>query len=464
VTVADAPAEAVETAAALVRAARADTVYRDVYLDRARTLLSPMISETDYQRLERARETSQALPLRIQRAVEQGQWAEVKDVTDRLQAIRQELADRRRVLELAHDVFAGEVTLDPFSPGLQLFTGLSRAAQASLRTEAVEWLAGLARADDRRRAFYEARRRAIETLQITASEETAGEATVDSREAAMMALKAGDIGRVKTVAEAMLLAPAPGTPAARAPGIPTPTAVAATTPDLSFRFSADTLEAARRLGLTARHLTAMPEMAALRAYAWHPLFSDSAQRIGVKNIPLPRGIDEGFRERLEMFMIHPVVNSGGARHLPKLGDEDVLIEDFPDPTGGATPASGPLLEALGLPARRGVCRDAIEQHLGRNGIRIVEEKLELDPLRFRLVCIPPDVHLRLGAAEGWGRQEMWTHLDGYLVMPQGRLRAIAGGDVRFGGLYNLLGIGRDYDSDRVMARFAVVHRERMTAW
>jgi glucose-6-phosphate isomerase len=46
----------------------------------------------------------------------------------------------------------------------------------------------------------------------------------------------------------------------------------------------------------------------------------------------------------------------------------------------------------------------------------------------------------------------------------GRLRALAGGDVRFGGLYDLLGIGRDYDSDRVMARFAVVRRERMVAW
>jgi hypothetical protein len=40
----------------------------------------------------------------------------------------------------------------------------------------------------------------------------------------------------------------------------------------------------------------------------------------------------------------------------------------------------------------------------------------------------------------------------------------AGGDVRFGGLYDLLGVGREYDSDRLVARFAVVHRERMVAW
>jgi hypothetical protein len=40
-------------------------------------------------------------------------------------------------------------------------------------------------------------------------------------------------------------------------------------------------------------------------------------------------------------------------------------------------------------------------------------------------------------------------------MPDGRLRALAGGEARF---------SRDYDSDRVMARFAVVPREHMSAW
>jgi hypothetical protein len=75
-----------------------------------------------------------------------------------------------------------------------------------------------------------------------------------------------------------------------------------------------------------------------------------------------------------------------------------------------------------------------------------------------------DVHIRLGEAEKWGQQPLWTHFDGYLIMTNGRLRALAGGDGRYGGLNHLLGIGRDYDSDLVMARFAVVRRERMIAW
>jgi hypothetical protein len=56
---------------------------------------------------------------------------------------------------------------------------------------------------------------------------------------------------------------------------------------------------------------------------------------------------------------------------------------------------------------------------------------------------------------------LWTHFDGYMVMQNGKLCALAGGDVRFGGLYDLVGISREYDSDEILARFAVVQRRRM---
>ena len=45
-----------------------------------------------------------------------------------------------------------------------------------------------------------------------------------------------------------------------------------------------------------------------------------------------------------------------------------------------------------------------------------------------------------------------------------RSRSRAGGDIRCGGLYDLMAAGRDYDSDRLLARFAVVQRARMVAW
>jgi hypothetical protein len=40
---------------ALIEAGNADTVYRDVYLDRARALLSPAVSREEFRRIEVAR-------------------------------------------------------------------------------------------------------------------------------------------------------------------------------------------------------------------------------------------------------------------------------------------------------------------------------------------------------------------------------------------------------------------------
>jgi len=187
----------------------------------------------------------------------------------------------------------------------------------------------------------------------------------------------------------------------------------------------------------------------------------------IRQMSLPSGSPDGLRDRVEVFMIHPLANSGGARHLPTLVAEDVLVEDFPDPKDGEGPAPSPLLTTLELPGRRGLTRETIERALLTHGSRVLEKELGLDPRVFRLVCIPSDVHFRLGEAEGWGRQPCWTHFDGYLIRTvEGRLRlqALVGGDVRYGGLYDLLGVSRDYDSDRLIARFAVVYRERMVAW
>ena len=151
---------------------------------------------------------------------------------------------------------------------------------------------------------------------------------------------------------------------------------------------------------------------------------------------MPPGSPDGLRDRLEVLMIHPLANSGGARHLPSLVAEDVLVEDFPDPAGGEQSPASPLLATLELPGRRGLTRVAIEQALLVHGAR-------------------------------WGRKPFWTHFDGHLIRTvEGRIRlqALAGGDVRYGSLYDLLGVGRDDDSDRLVARFAVVHRERMVVW
>jgi hypothetical protein len=457
-----------ELVAELTDTGNIDTVYRDVYLQRARTFMAGVLSIQEFRRVEQEKAEIATMPVRIGRALEKADWPRVKELSSIGEALRRSVEGKQGQLETARGVYAvTDIRLDPFSPGLLPFTRLAAKNLPALRTEATEHLASLERADAPWKDFYSGRRAALQALTVTTSESPAtGVVSMDPREAAQRALKAGDMRGLAKLADTLMAA---GTPAKSGPALSEATAQPTAVPEQSSApllttYSDDTLEGARRLGLAARRLESRAEFASLRQYAWNPIFTDESGRISVKQVPLPVGTPEGFRERLEMLMIHPLVNSGGARHLPKLVAEDVLVEDFPDPKEGEEAPASELLTILGFAGRRGLPRIAIEQALLEHGADVLEKELRLDPRVFRLVCVPPDVHLRLGEAEGWGRQSYWTHFDGYIVMADGRLRALAGGEARFGGLFNLLGISRDYDSDRVMARFAVVRRERMVAW
>ena len=456
----------VELVSQLVEAGNLDTVYRDVYVQRARALLAGAFSAEDFRRIERQREELAALPVAIGGALERGDWAAVKALSGRGDELRQAVEGVRRQADAARGIYAvTDLALDPFSPGLLAFTRLAVKDRTALRARAIERLAALETADVPWKSFYASRRAAFQALPAEGAQASATEAaSADPREAAQRALKSGDMRGLAKLAEGLLAAAAPtapgSAPSARLAAGSAPTAAA----DLLSAYSPETLAKARQLGLGARRLESRAEIASLRQYAWNPLAPHESARINLKQIALPAGAPEGFRERLEMLMIHPIVNSGGARHLPSLVAEDVLVEAFPDPRDGDKGPVSELLGRLGFKGRWALPRAAIEQALLDHGAEVVAGQLGLDPRSYRLVCIPPDAHLRLGEAEGWGRQPFWTHFDGYLVMAEGRLRALAGGDVRFGGPYDLVGIGRDYDSDRVMARFAVVRRERMVAW
>ena len=141
--------------------------------------------------------------------------------------------------------------------------------------------------------------------------------------------------------------------------------------------------------------------------------------------------------------------------------ETVLWEDFAENEAAADRPSN-LLAALGLPHRNGCSHAEIESALMHRGAEIIETMLGLDPLEFRLVCIPYDLYARFARERGFGQWPHWTHLDGYQVMAGNRLRALAGGDSRFGGLYDLVSISPSDTHEGIYARFAVVRRARQT--
>ena len=455
---------------ALIEAGNIDTVYRDVYLDRARTVLAPLLSLEDFRRLERERAALAELPLTIARALDNANWSLVKQLSERAQTLKRAIDDKSGVLQTARSIYdVGDVRLDPFSPGLEPFTRIARRELPALWNRTLELLETLQRADVAWNDFYGARRRAFQARPQAGSdlEPDASSSPTDAVESARQALKAGDMKRLAALADALIPVGTPSEAAAHAAHVGVGRREDEPRQELQpVAYSSETLARARPLGLTSRHLEPRMELASLRRYAWTPS-SDELGHSATTEVPLPSGSPEGLRDGVAMFAIHPLVNSGGARYLPSLVAEDVLVEDFPDPVEGQPPPASQLLKSLGLSGRRGVPRTIIEQALLMHGGRILQDELGLDPRVFRLVCIPPDVYVRLGEAEGWGRQPFWTHFDGYLIRTvdgQLRLQALAGGDVRFGGLYDLLGVGRDYDSDHLLARFAVVQRARMAAW
>jgi len=468
-------ADPISLVSTLVEAGSVDTMYRDLYLGRSRTLLSPLISLEDFHRREQQRAILAELPVEVARAMQQGNWPLVKELSQRTDALKQVVADEAKCVETAHDVYAvTDVKLDPFCDSLRKFTRVAARDLPALRARIVEQLTTLEQVDVPWKDFYAGRRAAFQTRAPVASEPVpesaasrpAGSSAETIREAAGEALKAGDMKRLAQLADLMPTVTPGASASTQGAGSGTVQTPQGASQALVTTWSSDTLAHARQLGLAPRHLEPRVDLASLRQYAWSPV-ADESQHGNIKRVDLPSGSPDGLRDRVEVLMVHPLANSGGARHLPAFVAEDVLVEDFPDPAEGEQPPPSPLLTTLELPGRRGLTREAIEQALLTHGTRVLEKELGLDPRVFRLVCIPSDVHFRLGEKESWGRQPCWIHFDGYLIRTvagQVRLQALVGGDARYGGLYDLLGVGRDYDSDRLIARFAVVHRERMVAW
>jgi hypothetical protein len=173
----------------------------------------------------------------------------------------------------------------------------------------------------------------------------------------------------------------------------------------------------------------------------------------------PPEVRTSLREDLDFLIGHPFISSAGLRYLPWFEPEAVLVETFPESDPNARTA---LLTPLGLPGRRGLSRLVIEDALLTHGHRLCAQ-LGLDPLDFVAACIPFDAYVRLAPKYGWGRQEFWTHLDGYQVTRDLRLWALVGGNARFGGPDNLSSLVRDYDPEGLTARFAVLRRQRFAA-
>ena len=98
--------DAISVVSALLEAGNVDTVYRDIYLERARTLLSPALSLEDFQRIERERGALAELPLAIARALQKANWPLVKELSQRTEALKRAVEGKSKLIETARGVYA----------------------------------------------------------------------------------------------------------------------------------------------------------------------------------------------------------------------------------------------------------------------------------------------------------------------------------------------------------------------
>jgi hypothetical protein len=375
---------------------------------------------------------------------------------------------------IGKDVYDAEtVVFEPFSPGKHLGPN-AQAGQPSLRAQVVDALAALAKLDTGSRPFYEKRRSYFSGLQLAstaASQKGSQRDRAQAERLAMEAAERGDVAALQRFAKELRDWKESG-PAATTGSAPVMLSRYDCPVDLSAAFSPQVIERARELGLVEARTAPVAELAkvleVIYTHVDQPVLSNpDMEREGVlraraqAELQLPPELDtEEARVLAGQFIQQVFVNSGGARYLPPLSTETVLMENFAENESADAPSK--LLSALGLAKRTGRSRAEIESALMGRGPEILQEALGLDPLEFRLVCIPYDLYTRFGRERGFGKWPHWTHFDGYQVMGGNRLRALVGGDGRFGGLYDLVSISPSDARDGVYARFAVVRRARQT--
>ncbi|HEY1417144.1 MAG TPA: hypothetical protein VGF41_04540 [Myxococcaceae bacterium] len=443
-----------------------DTAYADLYRYRARRLAADGFSAADFQALKLAEDAVHLVPGRLQEALDAARWHEVRSLAADLEAKKRLLEDRGSLRKLGEQLYEeGHIHVDPFSPGFHWFHRREERELGPLRDAAIARLAEAARVDPEWSALYKERQRALSAVRL--GESTSIERSGAPEQQARDALASGDLAALQTLAARLQMS---GTDSGSSTSVETPAPEVGDLPDvepepLAAAFAPETLLKARGLGLELEHVENVRErFRSLRRYLWRPLFSETEAGADARvTAMLPKDTPPAFRDRIVMLVTRPVLTSAGARFIPPLVAEDVLVETFEEGPAGAEVGKNGLAEALGLERRWGLSRTTLERLLQSRGPEIVKS-LGLDPWKFRLVSVPPDLFGAVGERRGWGRHETWTHLDGYVATRERKLLALAGGDVRYGGDHDLIGIGMGYDSDRLLARFAVVDRRRLRAW
>jgi hypothetical protein len=133
--------DATKVVGLLIEVANVDTVYRDLYLRRARQLLSATFDESVYRALGSKEKEIEDLMQRSRSAVRQRNWDQAAQLSTQAEGLRQHKATMANMVAIGKSVYdADVVAFDPFSPGKHLGAQL-QARQPEVRDQLLEALA-----------------------------------------------------------------------------------------------------------------------------------------------------------------------------------------------------------------------------------------------------------------------------------------------------------------------------------
>ena len=184
----------------LIEAATADTIYRDVYLRRARDLFSPTLDELGYRAIELMQKEVDEVVRHTRSAVVQFDWKKAVELSGQVDRMRKAIEAQAGIARLAQQVYdADVVAFDPFSPGKHLGAH-AQATQAGVCTQLLETLASLGKMDTPFTAFYEQRRDYFSGLELGGdSEKTHLRSRRELEQRALEAAERGDIATIESV-------------------------------------------------------------------------------------------------------------------------------------------------------------------------------------------------------------------------------------------------------------------------
>ena len=195
-------ADATKAVGLLIEAANADTVYRDLYLRRARQLLSATLDESAYRAIGSTEKEIEDLMRRSRSAVLQRDWDQAANLSAQADSLRQRKAAMGQLAAIGKDVYdADTVAFDPFSPGKHLGPQ-SEANQPGVHKRLMDTLASLGKLDPSLAASYEKRRSYFSSLELASPTASQKGAQRDRGQVERLAVEAAEKGDTATLAAA----------------------------------------------------------------------------------------------------------------------------------------------------------------------------------------------------------------------------------------------------------------------